>query len=308
MEGFVIVGFSDVPQIQVPLFVAFLLVYLMTVLGNLLILVTIASISHMHTPMYFFLTNLSFLDIVYTSSIFPKMLINFFTESRYISLTECLLQTYFFAFFMSTEFVLLAVMAYDRFVAICKPLRYMAIMNKAICTRLSALSWITGLLDPVPHTIMMSKLSFCASHAVNHFFCDITALMKLSCTSTRTVETMTYIFGTIVVLLPFILIITSYINILLAILKIRSTEGRHKTFSTCASHLTVVILFYGSVCSTYMRPTSTFSVEANKIFALSYIAVTPLCNPIIYSLKNQEFKTALAKAKNKILNLRPTTC
>ncbi|XP_069506135.1 olfactory receptor 5V1-like [Ambystoma mexicanum] len=190
-------------------------------------------------------------------------------------------------------------MAYDRYVAICNPLRYMVIMNQAMCIRMSVGTWAIGLATPISHTIGVSRLSFCESHIINHFFCDLTALMKLSCTSTRSVETMTYIIGAILPLMSFILIISSYINIISAILKIQSTAGRRKAFSTCASHLTVVILFYGSICSTYIRPTSTYSVKSNKLWSLSYIAVTPLCNPLIYSLKNAELKSALRKNKNR---------
>ncbi|XP_078510154.1 olfactory receptor 5V1-like [Lissotriton helveticus] len=194
-------------------------------------------------------------------------------------------------------------MAYDRYVAICNPLRYRTIITKGTCLKMAACSWTIGLTDGIPHTILMSRLSFCNSHTINHFFCDLTALMHLSCTSTHTIEELGYFLGTVLALGPFILIIASYIHIISAILKIQSHEGRTKAFSTCGSHLTVVILLYGSVCSTYMRPTSTISMKANKILSLSYVALTPLCNPIIYSLRNKELKHALTK-RTKAVKVR----
>ncbi|XP_078510123.1 olfactory receptor 5V1-like [Lissotriton helveticus] len=295
VEKFLIVGFSDFPQIKVILFIAFLLIYLFTLTGNLLIVTAICCSSQLHSPMYFFLTNLALIDITYTSILFPPMLARFFLNGTFISLTECLLQMHFFVGIVSTEFLFLTIMAYDRYVAICHPLRYLTIMNRAVCIGLTAGCWLVGLIDPTPHTVLMSKLSFCATHTINHFFCDVTALMKISCSSTHALETQTYILGATVAVMSFILVITSYVNIISAVLKIKSTEGRRKAFSTCASHFTVVVLFYGSICSTYMRPTSAYSMKDNKILSLTYTALTPLCNPIIYSLKNRELKNVLMK-------------
>ncbi|XP_069506139.1 olfactory receptor 5V1-like [Ambystoma mexicanum] len=297
---FIIVGFSDFPQLKVPLFVAFLLIYLLTLVGNVFIMAIVYSNSKLHTPMYFFLTNLSCLDITYATIIFPKMLANFFMEVLQISLSECQVQIYFFIVVVGTEFLLLAVMAYDRYVAICNPLRYMVIINKSLCIQMAVGTWAVSLIVPIPHIIALSWLTFCDSRTMNHFFCDLTALMKLSCTSTQTVETLSYSMGVLVGLMPFGLTITSYIKIISAILKMKSTEGRRKAFSTCGSHLTVVILFYGTILSTYMRPTSTYSIQTNKLLSLSYIVVTPLCNPIIYSLKNTELKNTLRKKKNTV--------
>ncbi|XP_078510143.1 olfactory receptor 5V1-like [Lissotriton helveticus] len=296
MEEFLIVGFSDFPQLKVPLFIAFLLIYLITVMGNLLIMTTVYSNSLLHTPMYFFITNLSFIEITYSSIIFLPMLAHFFLDATHVSLMGCLLQTYLFMVMVVTEVLLLTVMAYDRYVAICNPLRYTAIMNKAACMGMAAGCWIVGSTVPVPHIVQMSYLSFCGSHRINHFFCDVTALIKISCSSTHVIEILTYTLGEILPL-SFFLIITSYVKIFSSILKIKSKGGRHKALSTCGSHLTVVILFYGSVCTTYMRPTSTFSVKDNKLISLSYIAVTPLSNPFIYSLKNKEFLRALRRQR-----------
>ncbi|XP_069506123.1 olfactory receptor 1G1-like [Ambystoma mexicanum] len=187
-------------------------------------------------------------------------------------------------------------MAYDRYIAICHPLRYMTIMNHSVCMWMAAACWVMGLIEPIGHTIEMSKMSFCESHTINHFFCDIAVLMKLSCSSTLTIELLTYILGTLLSMMSFVLIVTSYINIISSILKIQSVTGRRKAFSTCASHLTVVFVVYGSIFATYFRPASTLS--DNKISSLAYIAIAPVCNPVIYSLKNTELKKALRRNKN----------
>ncbi|XP_078510224.1 olfactory receptor 1G1-like [Lissotriton helveticus] len=247
--------------------------------------------------MYFFLVNLSLVDIIYTSTIFPKMLATFFAEAPRVSFALCLIQLYLFIAMVCTETILLTAMAYDRYVAICNPLRYMSIMNKTLCLRLAAGSWIFSLVEPIPHTVLTSALSFCGSRQVNHIFCDITALMKLSCSSTHAIETLTFICGALVGLFSFVLILTSYFNILSSILKIHSIAGRDKAFSTCGSHLTVVVLFYGFLLVMYLRPPSANSLTQNKILSLVYIGVVPLCNPIVYSLKNQELKNTLRKVK-----------
>ncbi|XP_078510162.1 olfactory receptor 8D2-like [Lissotriton helveticus] len=297
--GFLIVGFSDFPQLQVPLFLAFLLIYLLTMVGNLVIIATIFSSSRLRTPMYFFLTHLSFLEMSAITVIFPQMLAHFFLEENHISLTECILHLYIFLIMTIAEIVLLTVMAYDRYMAICNPFRYLTIMNKTVCNWLAAVSWASGLLIPLPHITMVSGLDFCESHTINHFFCDITALMKLSCSSTYTIELLSYILGTIITVMCFLSIIISYIFITVSILNIKSKGGRQKAFSTCGSHLTVVILFYSSLCSAYMRPTSAYTMKESKLLSLSYTAVTPMCNPIIYTLKNTEFKNALRNRKTR---------
>ncbi|XP_069506129.1 olfactory receptor 1G1-like [Ambystoma mexicanum] len=281
---------------QVPLFAAFSMLYLATCVGNLLIIATVYSNSQLQTPMYFFLTNLSFVDISLTTVIFAPTLATFFQEGTVVSFSQCLIQMHFFFAMIEVEFYLLTVMAYDRYVAICHPLRYMTIMNKPVCLWLAVACWLMGLIEPIGHTIEMSKISFCESHTINHFFCDMTVLMKLSCSSTLTIELLTYILGTLITMVSFVLIITSYINIISSILKIRTVTGRRKAFSTCASHLTVVFLVYRSIFATYLRPASTFS--DNKISSLACIAIAPVCNPVIYSLKNTELKKALRKNKN----------
>ncbi|XP_078510109.1 olfactory receptor 1G1-like [Lissotriton helveticus] len=300
IKDFLIVGFLDLPQLQVPLWAAFSVIYLSILVGNLVIMATIHSKSQLHTPMYFFLTNLSFTDICYTSVIFPQMLAHYFMGNTHVSFTACLMQVYFFMFFVFVEYILLSVMAFDRYVAVCNPLRYLVIMNKSVCFRLAVGTWAVSSLVPLPHTVLLSHFSFCKSHTINHFFCDLSALMKISCSNTHTIETLTYIIAAVVAFFCFNLIIISYVKIASSIFKIKSKGGKHKAFSTCASHLTVVVIFFGSLLGTYVRPTSTYSMRDTKISSLSYIALTPLCNPIIYSLKNTEFKNALRKKKNTL--------
>ncbi|XP_078507340.1 olfactory receptor 1G1-like [Lissotriton helveticus] len=298
-EYFLIVGFSDLPLLQVPLFITFTLIYMMILIANLLIMSIVYFSSHLHTPMYFFLLNVAFIDITNISVTFPHMLIHFFQTGILMSLTECLLQIYLFVLLVATEFLILTVMAYDRYVAICHPLHYMSIMNKNMCIQLATGSWLGGVFVPLLHTILLSRLSYCQSHTINHFFCDVTALMKLSCTSIHSIETLNYVNGSTFGLLPFIFVVASYVKIISAILKMKSMEGKRKTFSTCGSHLTMVILFFVSVCSTYMRPTSNLSMKENKILALLYTVVPPLCNPIIYTLKNKEFTNVLRLKEKK---------
>ncbi|XP_069506084.1 olfactory receptor 5V1-like [Ambystoma mexicanum] len=292
---FIIVGFSESTEMKVPLLGAFLMIYLVALLGNLLIIAVVYSDPRLHTSMYFFLTNLALIDVTSTSITLPKMLTTFMSEGSYISLPVCFLQMYCLICMLGTEFNLLTVMAYDRYVAICNPLRYAVIMNKDACIKLALATWMVGLLEPIPHTVLVSRLSFCKSQHINHFFCDMTALLKITCSKTRTIESMTYIFGVPLGIGTCVVVFTSYINIISAILKIQSSQGRQKAFSTCASHLAVVILFSSAICIMYMRPNTRYSENQDKILSLLYIVVTPVLNPFIYSLKNKEFRKALLK-------------
>ncbi|XP_069498893.1 olfactory receptor 2D2-like [Ambystoma mexicanum] len=292
------VGFSDLPHLQAPLFSMFLLLYLLTLSGNLLIVATVSSNSQLHTPMYFFVSMLSLIDISYTSVVLPPMLANFFLKDSHVSLTKCLLQMNFFLGIAAAEVVLLTVMAYDRYVAICNPLHYSSIMNLAVCIRLAVGSWLIGLMLALPFTVAVSGFSYCGSRTINHFFCDVTALMKITCTSTHTIEIVIYAIGASLTLGSFILIIISYVNIVSSIIKIKAKAGRWKAFLTCTSHLTVVLVFYGSLCATYIRPKS--AMGDSKISSLTYIIISPLCNPIIYSMRNTDFKNALRPKNNKL--------
>ncbi|XP_029437200.1 olfactory receptor 1019-like [Rhinatrema bivittatum] len=290
---FIILGFPEYPDLQIPLFLLFLLIYLIILMGNLTIIALTCLDPRLHTPMYFFLCNLSFLDISYTSVTLPKLLDIFLRKRQRISAFGCFTQVYFFIFSVCEEFLLLTVMGYDRYVAVCHPLRYTVIMNQEVCGLISTGALIFGFMDPVAHTVLLSHISYCGSNEINHFFCDPSALLKLSCSSTSTVENMSYVLGAFLALPCFILTLTSYACIISAILRIRSTEGRRNAFSTCSSHLTVVILFYGTIMYLYLRPTSMQSLTQNKLFALLYNVLIPMFNPIIYSLKNREVKEAL---------------
>ncbi|XP_029437793.1 olfactory receptor 1019-like [Rhinatrema bivittatum] len=296
---FIILGFPEYPHLQIPLFLLFLLIYLIILMGNLTIIALRCLDPCLHTPMYFFLSNLSFLDISYTSVTLPRLLDIFLRKSQRISLQGCLTQMYFFLCFSYVEFVIISVMAFDRYVAVCHPLHYGVIMNQRLCVLMAIGSWILGFLDPVIHTVLLSHFSYCGSNEINHFFCDLSALLKLSCTSTSTIDSITYIVGVILGLPCFTATLTSYVYIISTILRIRSTEGRRKAFSTCSSHLTVVILFYGTMLSLYMRPTSMQSLDQNKLIAVLYNVLIPMFNPMIYSLKNREVKAALRKVFNR---------
>ncbi|XP_063289872.1 olfactory receptor 5AR1-like [Pelobates fuscus] len=296
LTEFTVQGFSDSPQLQFPLFITFLFVYLTIVFSNLIILASIVSYSHLHTPMYIFLCNLSVIDISYTSTILPKLLVILLTQCKSISFLECFIQVYFFMCFACTEVLLLAAMAYDRYVAICHPLHYSILMSPKQCARIVLSVWVMGLFDPVLHAILIANFSYCRSHQIDHFFCDITPLLKLTCSNTFTIELCTYINGVLLLISAFLLTLVSYVFIITAILNIQSAVGRHKTFSTCASHMTCVIIFYGTMICLYMRPTSTYSPQ-DKFFALLYIILIPMLNPLIYTLKNKDFTKVFKQFK-----------
>ncbi|XP_030043957.1 olfactory receptor 1019-like [Microcaecilia unicolor] len=292
---FVILGFPEFPGLEIPLFLLFLFMYLVILIGNLTIVTVTYLDPHLHTPMYFFLCNLAFLDITSTSVTVPKLLDIFLRKHHHVSINACFTQVYFFIFSLSVESFLLAVMAFDRYVAVCHPLRYTTIMNWNVCVVMAAGSWICGFVEPVAYTVLLSSFSYCRSNRINHFFCDLSALLKLSCTSTSTIEYMTHILGTLAGMPCVITTFVSYTYIISAILKIRSAKGRCKAFSTCSSHITVVILFHGALLFSYMKPTSTQSLNQNKLCAVLYNVLIPMLNPMIYSLRNKEVKKALRR-------------
>ncbi|XP_031761850.1 olfactory receptor 1-like isoform X2 [Xenopus tropicalis] len=300
---FLMLGLSDVPHRQMLLFMSFLIMYLLNILGNMTIILLVKLDSHFHTPMYFFLGNLSFVDICYTSSIVPKMLINIMSKEKSISLTECILQLYFFLLFACTECFLLAAMAYDRYVAICNPLHYTMIISKKLCILLVIASWLASALHSLLHSLMVSRLTFCGTNKMNHFFCDMAPLLKLSCSDTSINKLLIYTEGGLPVLIPFGIVLVSYVRIISSIMKIHSADGRYKAFSTCSSHLTVVILFYGTIAFMYLRPSSSYSLNYDRVVSVVYTVVAPMLNPFIYSLRNNEVKGALKKLfiKKKIL-------
>ncbi|XP_030042679.1 olfactory receptor 1020-like [Microcaecilia unicolor] len=297
---FILLGFSDHPLLQGLICGMVLLMYLISMLGNFVFLLLMCADRHLHKPMYLFLSNLSILDVCCTSATFPKMLVNFLTQSKSISFKECMTQLFFFQSFTGSELFLLTSMAYDRYVAICNPFYYSLIMKKSICILLASGSWIITFLGELPLIIMISRLSYCASNKINHFFCDPFALIKLSCSDTDKLSILIFIEGTFVIFIPFLLTLISYIFIISTILRIRCADGRHKTFSTCSSHLTSVTLFYGTIMCIYMRPTSSmYSPAQDKLFSLLFTGLIPMLNPIIYSLRNQEIKNSIGRIRDK---------
>ncbi|XP_004691852.1 PREDICTED: olfactory receptor 1F1-like [Condylura cristata] len=296
VSEFLLLGLSSLPQQQQQLlFVLFLSMYLATVLGNLLILLAISVDAHLHTPMYFFLSNLSLVDLCFSSTTVPKMLTNHILGTQTISFSGCLVQMYFLFMFVDMDNFLLAVMAYDRFVAICHPLHYSSKMTLRLCVLLVAVSWVIANLDVLLHTLLMSRLSFCADNAIPHFFCDVTPLLKLSCSDTYVNEMMIFIEAGLITIAPFFCILVSYILITGAVLRVPSPQGRWKAFSTCSSHLAVVLLFYGTIIFLYFNPSSSHSSDTDIAAAVMFTVVTPMLNPFIYSLRNKDIKGALGK-------------
>lgn len=291
---FILQGLSEYPRAEKLLFATCLVMYLVILLGNGTLVILTLLDSRLHTPMYFFLGNLSFLDIWYTSSFIPSMLIHFLSKKKTISFTRCVVQMSVSYSMGSTECVLLAVMAYDRFVAICNPLRYPIIMRKALCIQMAALAWGLGFFNSLTETILAIQLPFCGKNVINHFVCEILAFVKLACTDISLNE-ITIMLGNVIFLFtPLLLICISYIFILSTVLRINSAEGRKKAFSTCSAHIIVVTVFYGTILFMYMKPKSKDSAF-NKLIALFYGVVTPMLNPIIYSLRNTEVHGALRK-------------
>ncbi|XP_064030684.1 olfactory receptor 6B1-like [Pogoniulus pusillus] len=294
-QEFILLGFPTIMELQMLLFVIFLVAFMLTILENILIIVLIKVNHHLHKPMYFFLSNLSFLEAWYVSVTVPKMLVNFFMESKKISFGGCMIQLYFFSSLICTECVLLAVMAYDRYVAICNPLRYLVIMNHHLCLQLATCCWLTGFLVSIVKVFFISQLSFCDSNIINHFFCDISPLLNLSCADMTMAEIVDFILALFILLIPLSITIMSYICIISTILNIPTVQGRKKAFSTCVSHITVVIIFFSATLFMYARPKRIHPFDLNKLVSIVYTVVTPMLNPFIYCLRNQEVKGALKK-------------
>uniref|UniRef100_A0A4X1VIA9 Olfactory receptor n=1 Tax=Sus scrofa TaxID=9823 RepID=A0A4X1VIA9_PIG len=278
-----------------PLFLLFLGIYVVTVVGNLGMILLIAISSQLHTPMYYFLSHLSFIDLCYSSVITPKMLLNFLSEKNIISFLECMAQLYFFLIFVIAEGYILTIMAYDRYVAICSPLLYNIIMSHRVCSIMMAVVYSLGLFGATVHTARMSTLSFCGSHTISHYFCDILPLLSLSCSSTHINEILLFIIGGVNTLAPTLAMLISYAFILSSILRIRSSDGRSKAFGTCSSHLMAVGIFFGSITFMYFKPPSSNTMEQEKVSSVFYTTVIPMLNPLIYSLRNKDVKKALRK-------------
>ncbi|XP_067391465.1 olfactory receptor 6B1-like [Emydura macquarii macquarii] len=293
---FLLLGFGDLPALQMLSFLLFLVIYIATVAGNTLIVALVVTDQHLHTPMYFFLGNLSSLETCYTSTILPRMLASILTGDKTISFNGCFTQVYFFGALASTECYLLAAMSYDRYLAICKPLHYSALMSTKFCFQLAAGSWLNGFLATAVFVLFMSQLIYCGPNIIDHFYCDPVPLIKLACGDKHQMILLDFIMACVFTLPPFLLTLISYVCIIANILRIPSTTGRQKAFSTCSSHLIVVTIFYGAIMTAYMLLKVKTLIILNKVLSLCYTVLTPLANPLIYSLRNREFKEALSKA------------
>ncbi|XP_004613683.1 olfactory receptor 10A3-like [Sorex araneus] len=300
---FILLGFSNYPELEEQLFWLFLVIYLVTLMGNAVIIVVISLEKSLHVPLYLFLLNLSVLEAGFSATTTPKMLVVLSTERTTITFAGCFAQMYFIIFLGGTECFLLGAMAYDRYVAICHPLSYPVIMNESVFVRLVMLSWITWIMVATVQTTWVFSFPFCASNEINHLFCETPPVLELVCADIFLFEIYAFTGTILIILLPFLLIILSYIRILFAILKMPSTTGRQKAFSTCASHLTSVTLFYGTAILTYLQPKSGYSPETKKLMSLAYSLLTPLLNPLIYSLRNSEMKRALMKLWQRRVDL-----
>ncbi|XP_005342236.2 olfactory receptor 10AG1 [Ictidomys tridecemlineatus] len=292
---FVLLGFSEFPNIQGFLSGVFSIIYMVVLIGNFLIIIITRLDPALHKPMYFFLGHFSSLEICYVSVTLPRILVSLWTQDRSISLLSCATQMYFFLMFGATECFLLAVMSYDRYVAICNPLHYPLVMNPKKCHQLAAGSWLGGVPVQIGQTWQIFSLHFCHSNQINHFFCDIPPILKLACGDTSVHEVSVYIVAMLFVVVPFMLILASYSKIGLTILRLPTAQGRAKAFSTCSSHLLVVVLFFGSASITYLRPKSNHSAGTDKVLSLLYTIVTPMFNPMIYSLRNRDVIAALKR-------------
>ncbi|XP_019575492.2 olfactory receptor 1J1 [Rhinolophus sinicus] len=299
VSQFLLLGLPIRPDHQGTFFALFLGMYLTTVLGNLLIILLIRLDARLHTPMYFFLSHLAFTDISFSSVTIPKMLVNMQAQDQSIPYAGCISQTYFFIFFADLDSFLITSMAYDRYVAICHPLQYNTIMSQSVCVMLVAGSWVIACGCSLLHTLLLTRLSFCADHTVPHFFCDLGALLKLSCSDTSLNQLVIFTAGLMAIMLPFLCILVSYGHIGATILRVPSTKGIYKALSTCGSHLSVVTLYYGTIIGLYFLPSSNSTNGSNIIASLMYTVVTPMLNPFIYSLRNKDMKGALRKLLSK---------
>ncbi|XP_048373361.1 olfactory receptor 5A2-like [Sphaerodactylus townsendi] len=292
---FIFLGLSKDPQLQFFFFLVFSTIYIITLSGNLTIILVIRVDPSLYTPMYFFLSHLSFVDICYSTDIVPKMLVDLITKQKAISFVGCLTQMFFSLLLSVTEVFILSAMAYDRYTAVCHPLHYVVIMNKTICTYLVMGAWIMGFFFAILNMVTTLNVHFCGAHEISHFSCELPPLLKLSCSDTFLNNVILFSSVAIFGLGSFLPTLVSYIHIISTILKIRSAEGRSKAFSTCSSHLIVVGLLYMTGMSQYMKPTKVSSMALDEIFSIQYSILTPMLNPIIYSLKNKEVKRALGK-------------
>ncbi|XP_053545609.1 olfactory receptor 6C74-like [Bombina bombina] len=295
---FIIKGISDIPELQIPIFLLVLLIFVITIGGNVTIFLLVCLDPQLHTPMYFFLGNLSIIDISSISLTLHKILVAFATGDKTIGFLNCVIQMYIFSCLGSNELLILTAMSYDRYVAICKPLHYHMVMSPKVCVLLASACWVIGFGELLPYIILVSHFSCYTSNIINHFFCDLVPLVKLSCSDTRVFQLVMITEGLVLIgLAPFLLTFISYVFIIVSIMKIRCNVGRRKAFYTCSSHLTVVSLLYLTLFWQYQRPTSTDALASNKLFSLFNTAAVPMLNPLIYSLKNKDVKSALRRRR-----------
>ncbi|XP_048215914.1 olfactory receptor 5B2-like [Perognathus longimembris pacificus] len=292
---FVLLGLTDEPDLQVPLFITFLIIYIITLVGNLGMVLLIVLDSHLHTPMYFFLGNLSLVDFCYSSAVTPKVMVGLVRGDKVISYSACATQMFIFTTFITVENYLLAVMSYDRYVAVCKPLHYTTTMTTSVCLCLIIGSYAVGFLNSSTHIGNTFSLSFCASNVVHHFFCDIPAVMVLSCSDRLVSELVLIYLGIFHIFFALLIIWISYIFIFVTICKIHAGAGHRKAVSTCSSHFTAVSIFYGTIIFMYLQPSSSHSMDTDKISSVFYSMVIPMLNPVVYSLRNKEVKNAFTK-------------
>ncbi|KAM7085372.1 olfactory receptor 5B3-like [Molossus nigricans] len=296
---FILLGLTNVPELQVPLFIMFTLIYIISVVGNLGIIILILMDFQLHTPTYFFLSNLSLVDFCYSTAVTPKVMAGFLIGDKIISYNACAAQMFFFVALATVENFLLASMAYDRYTAVCKPLHYTTTMTTGVCARLIVGSYVFGFLNASVHIRDTFSLSFCISNLVHHFFCDVTAVMALSCSEKYISELILVFVASFNIFFALLVMLISYLFIFVTILKMHSTEGYQKALSTCASHLTTVSIFYGTVIFMYVQPSSSHSMDTDKIASVFYTMVIPMLNPLVYSLRNKEVKNAFNKVVNR---------
>ncbi|XP_053555874.1 olfactory receptor 1019-like [Bombina bombina] len=295
VDGFIFLGLETVSELKILIFTVLALIYILSVIGNFTVLVIIRTDSRLHTPMYFFLLNLALIEILYTTSITPNTLKNILKDEKRISFAGCFIQMFLFATLGSSECVLLGVMAYDRYVAICHPLLYTKIMNQPFCFCLALICWIIGIANALPHTTLTSMLPYCNSRIIKHYFCEIPPLLNISCKDTYVNKILVFLLGGCIILGSLTLTLISYIFVIAAVMRISSLTGKQKAFSTCTSHLIVVTIFFGTVTCNYLRPNSYSFSSQDKVISLVYVVLTPFINPIIYSLRNKDFQRALEK-------------
>ncbi|XP_008845156.1 olfactory receptor 8K3-like [Nannospalax galili] len=300
---FILMGITDSPELQAPLFGLFFIIYLVSAVANLGMIILTKMDSRLQTPMYFFLRHLAITDLGYSSAVGPKMLVNFIVDQNTISFYFCAIQLFFFITFIISELFILSAMSYDRYVAICKPLLYTVIMSQRICWVLVLIPYVYSTAVSLLVTIKIFTLSFCGYNVISHFYCDSLPLLSLICSNSHGVEIIILILSAFNLMSSLLVVLVSYLLILIAILRMNSAEGRHKAFSTCGSHLTVVIIFYGTLIFMYVQPKSSHSFDTDKVASIFYTLVIPLLNPLIYTLRNKDVKFALRKTGEKVHNI-----